>query len=64
MQVCVGAQAILLFYGFACLEEASGLFPAQDWGAFRAGSGEKDQHCSWISTAPCAPEALPWPWPL
>lgn len=39
--VCFGAQARLMFYGFACLEEASSLFPAQDWGIVRAGSGEK-----------------------
>lgn len=39
--VCFGAQAMLMFYGFVCLEEASILFPAQDWGVVRAGSGEK-----------------------
>lgn len=59
MQVCFGAGAMLVFDGFACLEEASGLFPAQDWGVFWAGSGEKEQHCSCISTALCALWALP-----
>lgn len=62
MKVCFGAQAMLMFYGFACLEEeASGLFPAQDWRVFRAGSGEKEQPCSCISTALGAPWALPRP---
>lgn len=61
MQVCSGAWAMLMFDGFACLEEASGMFPAQDWGVFRAAAGEKDQHCSCISTALCAPWALPQP---
>lgn len=39
--VSFGVQVMLMFYGFACLEEASRLFPAQDWGIVRAGSGEK-----------------------
>jgi len=39
--VCFGAQAVLMFYSFACPEEASTLFRAQDWGIVRAGSGEK-----------------------
>lgn len=39
--ICFGTQAVLMFYGFASLEEASPLFPARDWGIVRAGSGEK-----------------------
>lgn len=50
--VCFGAQAMLMFYGYACLEESSRLFPAQDWGIVRAGSGEK-RNC--ISAAGCPP---------
>lgn len=59
MQVYFGAGAMVVFYGFACLEEASGLFPAQDWAVLRAGSGEKHQPCSCISTALCALWTLP-----
>lgn len=33
-------------------------FPPRTGEFFRAGSGEKDQHCSCVSTAPCAPWAL------
>lgn len=53
--VCFGAQAMLLFYDFSCLEEASRVIPAQDWGIARAGSGEKHQQCNCISTADCPP---------
>lgn len=53
--VSFSAQAMHMLYGFACLEEASRLFLAQDWGIVRAGSGEKHQRCASISTGSCPP---------